>query len=119
MALAGLGCDIIEIDRIKRSCESSHRFLDKVFTCQELEYCTSQKLRYQHLAGRFAAKEAVGKAIGCSLNWLDVEITRSESGKPSVTLHGKAKEIAGHMKITISISHSRGNAMAVALLEDS
>lgn len=118
MSLAGLGCDVIEIERVRNSFESSPRFAARIFTVRELEYCCSRKAKYQHLAGRFAAKEAIGKAIGCPLSWLDVEIINNELGKPSVVLYGNAKEIAGHYKISISISHSQDYAMAIAVMEE-
>lgn len=119
MALAGLGCDIIEIERVRHSFETSPRFAAKIYTPNELEYCCSHKAKFQHLAGRFAAKEAVGKAIGCSLSWLEVEIVNHGSGKPSVELHGSAKDIVGDRRISVTISHTHNYAMAVAVMEDS
>lgn len=118
MAVVGLGCDIIEIDRIRESCQSSPRFLEKIFTPREQEYCNSHSSKYQHYAGRFAAKEAIGKAIGVPLSWRDVEIISNAQGKPEVNLYGEAREIAGQYRITVSISHSRHNAVAVAVMED-
>ena len=118
MAISGLGCDIIEIERLKKSYQSTPRFAEKIYTPRELDYCCSHKAKFQHLAGRFAAKEAIGKAIGCPLTWLEVEIINNELGKPSVVLHGEAKEIAGNRKITITISHAQDYAMAVAVMED-
>lgn len=118
MSVTGLGCDIVEIYRIKRSYDSSPSFGKRVYTENELKYCLNHAALYQHLAGRFAAKEAVGKAIGCSLSWQDVEITNNEQGKPCVILHGKAKKIAGNKKMHLTISHSETCAMAVAIMED-
>lgn len=108
------GTDIIEIQRIKESIENyGQNFLDKVFTEQEIQYCEKhKKMKYQHYAARFAAKEAVSKMFGTGFNGTfnlkDIEVLNSASGKPEVKLHGKALtlyESGGYSDITISISH--------------
>jgi holo-[acyl-carrier protein] synthase len=116
MAILGVGTDIIEIDRIADVFNRQKRFAEKIFTPGELSYCMSKKNWPQHAAGRWAAKEAVGKAIGCPLSWQDVEIANGDLGKPEVRLHGKAKELVGSGRIMLSVSHSQNYATAVAVL---
>jgi holo-[acyl-carrier protein] synthase len=121
--IAGIGVDIIEIDRIKKSVERNPKFVSKVFTKNEIEYLESRKMRPEYIAGRFAAKEAVSKALGTGIRGFDlkdIEIDRNSLGKPIVVLKGKCKKILKKYpsyKIHISISHSRENAIAYALLE--
>lgn len=118
--IVGVGSDIVEIERIKNACERWPRFGDKIFTRQEWEYCDSGK-SYQSLAGRFAAKEAVLKAMGTGLRgltWTEVEINNDLAGAPFVTLTGKAAKIAeekGIKKIFISLAHSNDYAVAHAI----
>lgn len=118
----GLGVDIIEIDRIASSVEKfGDRFLNKIFTETELEYCLSKKNKDQHLAARFAAKEAISKAIATGWNadfrWKDVEIYNEKSGLPRVRLFGKLKAFVGNEKeLQISMSHSENYVVCVAIL---
>lgn len=116
------GTDIIEIERIKESIESlGEKFLNKVFTPNEIQYCESKKAqKYQHYAARFAGKEAIFKAISesledkFSLGWQDYEILNDESGKPIVKITGiDLKDIEN---IDISISHCKQYAMATAVV---
>jgi holo-[acyl-carrier protein] synthase len=120
--IAGVGVDIIEIERIKRVVDFwGSQFLDKVFTDREIRYCFSMKNSYQHLAGRFAAKEAISKAISTGwsgiFRWKDVEILNDENGKPNVHLHNKLRDKFNPSKLHISISHSRNYVVALAVLE--
>lgn len=117
MPIAGIGTDIIEIDRIQKVCEREEGFLRRVYTEGELKYSLGKENKYLHLAGRFAVKEAVGKALGQSFSWQDVEVINGPNGKPSVTLHGKAKGAAGGAKVHISLSHTENYATAVAIVE--
>lgn len=110
------GVDIIEIERIERAIMRwNQRFLQRIYTEGELEYCRG---RAQSLAGRFAAKEATSKALGVGirvLRWRDIEILPDARGKPHVFLHNRAAEIAGLQGLggfDVSITHSRGNALA-------
>ena len=123
MLLVGVGTDIIEIERIKKACVNS-RFLERVFTVKEREYCFSLKNPYPSLAARFAAKEAVLKALetglsGCSFK--DVEIIKeADTGKPIVKLSGGAKKVAKEKlieNIMISISHNKTHAIAFAVAQ--
>ena len=111
------GVDIIEIDRIKDSIESTDgRFCERVYTEKEIEYCESKKAqKYQHYAARFAAKEAVFKAISSKLqnkyeiSWQDIEILKNETGRPYVNLKYKIDEIEN---IDLSMSHCKEYAVA-------
>lgn len=112
------GVDIIEVDRIKKNIEESgERFLNRIFTKSEIEYCNSKKLqKYQHFAGRFAAKEAVFKAISkdldnkYSVSWKDIEIINNNQGRPELILSNiNMKEVES---MDISISHCELYAIA-------
>ncbi len=109
------GTDIIEIDRVKSSIESiGERFLNTIYTKKEIEYCESRKSnKYQHYAARFAAKEAIFKAlstrIGSQYTWKDFEVLNDENGKPKVFL---STEISNLEDIDISISHCKTYAVA-------
>lgn len=121
--IIGIGVDIVEISRIEEAIKRNNKFLEKVFTGIELDYLQQRNLRPEFAAGRFAAKEAVSKALGTGFRGFglrDIEIQRDELGKPLVCLKGKAKEILegyGNCKIHLSISHGRDNAIAYAVLE--
>ncbi len=113
------GVDFIEIDRISGVLERhGERFLRRVFTPGEIAYCRG---RAPNLAARFAAKEAVMKSLGTGfrgVGWRDVEVVRAPSGAPSPRLHGRARRRAerlGVTEIAISLTHSRGFAMVVAV----
>ena len=112
------GTDIIEVDRVRTSIENvGEKFLKKVFTDNEIRYCESKKIqKYQHYAGRFAAKEAVFKAISRQLEdkysvcWKDIEVENDSQGRPSVNLFNvDMKKIEN---IDISISHCKSYATA-------
>lgn len=119
----GIGTDIVEIRRIKDILENNIKFLDKVFNKNEIEYLKSRNLRPEYVAGRFAAKEAVAKAMGTGFRGFDVKDIEIEStvlGKPIVVLKGKAKLLIqkqGEYKIHLSISHGIDSAIAYVILE--
>jgi holo-[acyl-carrier protein] synthase len=124
MPIVGHGIDIVETARIKRSFdEHGERFLDRVFTPAEQKYCAGNKKRYfEHLAGRFAAKEAVLKVLGTGwrggIAWTDIEIVNESTGQPRITLSGECQRIAGELGIAswhISISHIETHATASAI----
>lgn len=121
--IAGIGVDIVEISRIERILKGNSLFLNKIFNEEEIVYLKSRNLRYEYVAGRFAAKEAVSKALGTGFtgfSFKDIIIKNTEIGKPIVELKKKAKEIAGKdgkYKMHLSISHSRENAIAYAVWE--
>ena len=106
-----LGLDIVEISRIRRLVLRMPRFLGRVFTRDEISYCRAKKNSAQHFAVRFAAKEAVWKALGRrGLRLKDISISRDGHGKPGVLLKGKSRPA-----IKISLSHSDRYALAVAV----
>ena len=119
----GIGTDIIEIRRIKEAMESNSKFIEKVFCKNEIEYLKSRNLRPEYVAGRFAAKEAVSKAMGTGFrgfDFKDIEIESTAIGKPMVVLRGKARLMAqknGEYKIHLSISHGTDSAVAYAIME--
>jgi holo-[acyl-carrier protein] synthase len=113
------GIDLLEIERLRDAIAThGERFLQRVFTPRELE-ANAQKV--ESLAGRFAAKEAVAKALGCGIgdvSWQEIEILRAESGAPQLVLHGAAERIAKERGLTswsISLSHSQSHAVAMAV----
>ncbi len=115
------GVDVVGISRLKRA-GANPRFLSRVFTGEELCYAFSKKAPFKHLAGRFAAKEAVMKALGTGLGsgltWQDVEVLNDESGQPLLNLCRRAAEVLGESRISISIAYSSKLAFATALIED-
>lgn len=116
----GLGNDIIEIDRIRQSIERhGQHFLNRIFTPREQDYCYKFKDPVPNFAGRFAAKEAIAKALGTGfgsdLSWHDIEILGDENGKPIVHLSVGAMKRFNNPHILVSISHSASHATAVAL----
>jgi holo-[acyl-carrier protein] synthase len=120
----GIGIDIVETGRIQHSIDRfSDRFLRRVFTDGEREYCDAMPAPGRHYAARFAAKEAMSKAfgtgIGAHVGWRDIEVKRKESGEPYVILHGAAEAYAKTLQVTqtlISLSHSDHYAVANAIL---
>ena len=118
-----VGVDLIEIDRIRRALERYPAFKERCFTEAERAYCDSRKNPAQSYAGRFAGKEAVGKALGFGVArafaWRDVEIVGRP--KPGVQLHGRLAawaERLGTGEIDVSMTHSRELASAVAVVAD-
>lgn len=123
MRIHGIGIDVVEVDRIADAIQRlGTPFLDRLFTPAELEYCQAQKFPALHYAARFAAKEAVSKALGTGIGehagWLDLEILRDPSGAPRVLLTGAAARFAKENHITcvqISLTHAKAYAAANAI----
>lgn len=123
--ILSVGIDIVETERIEQAVERlGDRFLDRIFTPAERSYCDSRGARFVHYAGRFAAKEAAMKALGTGwgegVAWREVEILPSVAGPPQLTLHGVARErfeAIGATRAHVSISHTRGLAVAQAIFE--
>lgn len=117
--IKGIGVDIIEIARIKENL-SKQKFMQRIFTSHEITYCQPKANPEVHFAGRFAAKEAILKALGTGLSglsWTDIEVLPDSKGVPRVQLHTSAGEIARQQGITevlVSISHSDNYAVAYA-----
>jgi holo-[acyl-carrier protein] synthase len=123
MDILGIGTDIIECPRIGRMIEQhGELFLRRVYTEREIRYCQARKHAIEHFAGRWAAKEAILKAIGTGwsrgIAWTDLEIRHGSHGQPRVLVCGGAKEAAlqrGIANILITISHCRTYATAYAI----
>lgn len=120
--IQGLGNDIIEISRMKGSIERHGlHFLNRLFSKKEQDYCYKFQDPSPHFAGKFAAKEAVAKALGTGfgsdLSWHDFEILNDERGKPMVFFSEEAKARFKNPKILISVTHCTNYAMAVAIWE--
>ncbi len=117
------GIDIIEIKRIKKVYEKfGEKFLKRVFTDREVFYAFARRDPFPHLAGRFAAKEAVMKALGTGFGkgvyFKNIEILREKGGAPYVLLHGKTAEIFKNKKFSISITHDGKYAIAFCIMID-
>ncbi|MDQ8191397.1 holo-ACP synthase [Roseibacillus persicicus] len=124
MHLFGIGIDVVEVSRIEASIEEfGAKFLNRIFSEEEQEYCQRQKRCAIHYAARFAAKEAISKAfgtgIGKDVGWLDLQIVRKPSGEPGVVLSGAALAFAEKNKvgdIKISLTHAQHYAAANAVI---
>ena len=120
--IIGIGIDIIEISRIKKSIDKyKDHFLDKIFTPGEIEYCNSKANKYQHYAARFSAKEAVAKAMSTGWNnefsWQNIEVFNEPTGMPYVKLTGKLESfLADGKELKISMSHSQDYTTCVAII---
>ena len=118
-----VGIDVIEIDRVGEVlARILERFLARVYTPEEIQYCQRRKQATQHFAGRWAAKEAILKALGTGwrrgISWRDIDVRNEPSGKPTVAVRGGAKDVIeqlGIAEIQISISHCRSHATAFAI----
>lgn len=123
--IVGIGTDIVEVDRIRDSHKKfGEKFIDRILLPAEKAYCLSHTDPAPYIAARFAAKEAIAKAFGTgireSLGWHDMEITREDTGKPVVQLHGRAQallEKTGSDRLHITLSHTAQHATATAVLE--
>lgn len=119
--MESVGIDLVEVERIRRVVERrGDRFIKKVFTDQEWAYCRRKKNCCLSLAARFAAKEAVFKALGTGwgegVKWRDVEVVNDGRGKPEIVLYGRAKELVGGRAVLVSLTHTREYAAAAAVL---
>ena len=111
----GIGIDIIEVERVARAIRNE-RFVVRVFTSIETAECRDRGCPEQRFAGRFAAKEAVAKALGRSLSWREVEIRSGHRGEPRVVLSGRAAALLAGRSVRISISHCHSHAIAQAVV---
>jgi holo-[acyl-carrier protein] synthase len=125
MAILGVGIDIVDVNRIRKMAEEhGERFLKRVFSDEELAYCFRFSDPFPHLAARWAAKEAVSKALGTGftrgVTWKSICIVNAPNGEPLVVLKDGAQRFAANLgvrKIWVSISHTRDYAVSVAVME--
>jgi len=115
---AGVGIDLLEIDRLERALERHPRLAERVFTAAERDYAAARARPARHLAARFAAKEAVIKALGRSEGFGLREVEVVAGAPPTVRLSGRAAVLAQGAEVSISLTHSRDFAAAVAIVED-
>lgn len=122
--IIGIGLDIVEVSRISKALEGSQSLTDRVFSAKEIAYCSERKNKFQHFAGRFAAKEAALKALGTGwqkgIRWKDVETAAGPLGKPELNFHRKAKLLfdgSGATRALVTITHASAYAVAVVILE--
>lgn len=123
--IIGVGVDIVEIERVREVLQRQQdRFIRRVFTEAEQDYCRAHRDPVPHYAARFAAKEALFKALGTGwakgVSWRDAEVARASMGAPVLMLHGEAQKLSqslGTRAAHLSLSHSRELAVAIVILE--
>jgi holo-[acyl-carrier protein] synthase len=123
--IVGSGIDLVEVDRIQQSMERyGARFLNRIFTRAEQEYCLRKRMAAESFAARFAAKEAAAKALGTGMsrgvNWLQIEVIRAPGGRPGLAFHGGAAQMAARLgvaRVVLSLTHTAALAAASVLLE--
>jgi len=123
--IIGTGVDICEVPRIRDAIARwGERFLERVFTENEIRYCQSKKNAAERFAARFAAKEAAMKALGTGVSlgvvWTNIEVGHAPGGRPTLRLSGKTAEIAtktGVRRISLSLTHTENAAMAMVIFE--
>ena len=124
--IVGSGIDLAEIGRIRHSVDRyGSRFLDRIYTAAEQAYCLRKRNSAESFAARFAAKEAGAKALGTGISfgvsWLEFEVVRERSGRPTLRFHGRAADIAARLGVaraSLSLTHSEALAQASVILED-
>ena len=123
--ITGSGIDLVEIRRIQHAVDRyGSRFLDRVYLGAEQAYCLGKRNSAESFAARFAAKEAAAKALGTGISsgvsWLEIEVVREPSGRPSLRFHGRAAEVAARLGVSrssLSLTHTSALAMASVVLE--
>jgi len=123
--IVGTGIDIAEVPRVAAAIERwGDRFLNRIYTAGERKYCDAKANRVERYAARFAAKEAGMKALGTGwsrgVRWRDIEVSRRPGGRPTLTFHGRAAEVAAALKansVSISLTHTAAEAVAHVILE--
>ena len=122
MNILGIGIDIVEIERIENILKNKKRFLNKIFTDEEIKYFESKNFRSETIAGNFSAKEAISKAFGTGIknfNFDDIEVLRDKNGKPIVKTYNNLRQMCINynvLEIQVSISHSENYAVANAMV---
>lgn len=123
MGIRGIGVDVVDVERMKKTLQDQgEAFVSKVFTETEITYCRSRKNPHEHFAARFAAKEAVSKAMqkGWSgeFRWKDVEVMNEPSGAPKIILYGELVRLLGGTKVHLSLSHTEKTVVAFSIIEE-
>lgn len=113
--LTGVGADIVDVDRIARAMGRAG-FAERCFTADERRYCRSKRKPDQHFAARFAAKEALVKALGKRVSWQEVEVRNARGGQPALLLKGRASDLVGRRQVALSLSHCDCHALALVIL---
>ena len=122
MNILDIGIDIVEIERVEKALQRNKKFLDKLFTKEEIDYFKSKGLKTETIAGNFSAKEAISKDLGTGIrnfNFKDIEILRDKKGKPIVKTYNNLRKICidyNVLEIKVSISHSKNYAVANAIV---
>lgn len=120
--IVGIGVDIVDVERIRAALENprtGNRFRERVFTVEEAAYCSPRRNAYESYAARFAAKEAMMKALGRACGWQDIEVVRA-NGPPRIHLYGRASAYAEALavrRISLSLSHTDRLAIAYVIAE--
>ncbi len=123
MGLVGVGIDIVDIEVFRSRLDQG--MIEELFLPGEIEYCSGRARPWESYAARFAAKEAVFKALNAGLSqgmrWHHVEVLKGEAGQVDILLHGRARELAGKAgvsSISLSLSHTRQNAIAIVTMQE-
>jgi holo-[acyl-carrier protein] synthase len=120
--VTAIGIDLVDVARIEAAVQRwGDRFLDRVYTAAEQDYCLRRGERFRSLAARFAAKEAAMKALGTGwkkgVRWVDLEVTREPGAAPRMALHGRCGELAAGRRFLVSLTHTETQAIAVVIAE--
>ena len=123
--ILGIGTDLFEVERMKKTIEKQPSFIDGIFTIGEINYCNQFKNKVERYAARYAAKEALLKALGTGwrdgITFLDIDIINDKLGKPEINLSGKAQEVANKLGVTavhLSMSHTKELANAFVIINN-
>lgn len=123
MGIRGIGVDVVDVERMKKMLQDQgEAFVSKVFTETEIAYCRARKNPHEHFAARFAAKEAVSKAMqkGWSgeFRWKDIEVMNEPTGAPKIVLYGELARLLAETKVHLSLSHTERTVVAFSIIEE-
>ncbi len=123
MGIRGIGVDVVDVERMRKTLQDQgETFVSKVFTETEITYCRSRKNPHEHFAARFAAKEAVSKAMqkGWSgeFRWKDIEVMNESTGAPKIVLYGELARLLSGRKVHLSLSHTEKTVVAFSIIEE-